>query len=347
MAQKVKAFALRWISLSMLFFICAAFLPVCAVHAEGERVLSQKMTADFGERHGVAAVDGAVYAWGRNVCGQLGTGTISDVSTAPQLISYQVFQDRVQQVAAGENHCVALTEGGRVFAWGDSSDGQAASVNKNVLIPVEVGEEIFSVDAAVKVDANYSNTIVITAGHEVYACGNNLYGQLGNTDSGNSAVLVKLTGYEGTAQDVAVGNGYVVVMTDTGVYVMGDGQYGQFGNGTQTGEPAQFYKVNLPEGCIAAAVVCGNKHMLAKMTDGTVYGWGSNAYKQLGVDARYVTEPVQLPVEQVKQIAAYAYGCAMLDENGAVSIFGSNERGEWGIGERRFTSIKMEQSWKT
>lgn len=339
MTQRVKAFALRWIGLSMLFFMCAALLPICAAYAEEERVLSQAMTADFGERHGVAAVDGAVYAWGRNAYGQLGTGTISDVSTAPQLISYRVFQERVQQVAAGENHCVALTEGGRVFAWGDNSNGQAASVNGNVLIPTEVGEDIFSVDAAVKIDANYSNTIVITAGHEVYACGNNLYGQLGNTD-GNSAAFIKLTGYEGTAQDVAVGNGYVVVMTETGVYVMGDGQYGQFGNGTQTGEAAQFYKVNLPEGSTAAAVVCGNKHMLAKMTDGTVYGWGSNAYKQLGVDERYVTEPVRLPVENVKQIAAYAYGCAMLDDAGAVSIFGSNERGEWGIGERRFTSNK-------
>lgn len=79
-----------------------------------------------GENHSLAVTeDGKVYAWGYNGWGQLGNGTIGDVATPqPQFVN---IPGRVAGVSGGYLHSLALTENGKVYAWGGNYAGQLGS----------------------------------------------------------------------------------------------------------------------------------------------------------------------------------------------------------------------------
>ena len=69
--------------------------------------------------------DGAVYAWGSNRFGQLGTGD-GRTSCVPRRID-DLRRDFVTAVAAAERHSVILTKRGEVYAFGDNGEGQLGS----------------------------------------------------------------------------------------------------------------------------------------------------------------------------------------------------------------------------
>src|SRR5262249_29443069 len=75
-----------------------------------------------GLQHSLA-VDhaGRVYAWGDNGQGQLDSAHDSAV---PLAVAGLPSGAVVVAVAAGGQHSLAVTRAGRVYAWGDNSDGQ-------------------------------------------------------------------------------------------------------------------------------------------------------------------------------------------------------------------------------
>ncbi|MDE5893267.1 MAG: hypothetical protein K2H45_10120, partial [Acetatifactor sp.] len=62
--------------------------------------------------------DGQVYMWGKylNISG--------DESRDVMNIPAEVLNSRIAHVAAGSDHCVAISEDGHVYAWGESDNGQ-------------------------------------------------------------------------------------------------------------------------------------------------------------------------------------------------------------------------------
>eukprot|EP00002_Diphylleia_rotans_P035797 TRINITY_DN7842_c1_g1_i2.p1 TRINITY_DN7842_c1_g1~~TRINITY_DN7842_c1_g1_i2.p1 ORF type:complete len:1628 (+),score=267.27 TRINITY_DN7842_c1_g1_i2:91-4974(+) len=64
-----------------------------------------------------------LHTWGCNSSGQLGI----DKSTDPNCISIvkgTVFESRLKQLVAGEEHSFAITEDGRLYAWGRTDNGR-------------------------------------------------------------------------------------------------------------------------------------------------------------------------------------------------------------------------------
>jgi alpha-tubulin suppressor-like RCC1 family protein len=94
--------------------------------------LNDKQIIDicFGSGHSLVLTNnGEVYAWGLNSDQQ-----VWDKRYSNQMIPIKVngFNDeKVIMISCGYCHSMALTESGRVFSWGDNSDGQLSHNNIN------------------------------------------------------------------------------------------------------------------------------------------------------------------------------------------------------------------------
>ena len=69
--------------------------------------------------------DGTVWTIGKNENGQLGDGTNEDKIEAVQVkIDENTYLTNVIKISVGEEHVLALTKEGKVYAWGANTYGQ-------------------------------------------------------------------------------------------------------------------------------------------------------------------------------------------------------------------------------
>lgn len=93
-------------------------------------------------------------------------------------------------------------------------------------------------------------------------------------------------------------------------------------------------------------VAAGDNHSFAVRKDGTVYGWGLNLHKQLGIiDAEETSGHVSIPIEiealdpskhdgsKVVQIGAGTFHSVFLFDNGSVYVCGGNDEHELGLAD--------------
>ncbi|CDF41037.1 unnamed protein product [Chondrus crispus] len=144
-----------------------------------------------GDRHSFAITkDGRVFGWGSNEFGQLGCGKKGDTVLRPRLIE-GLEGLMVVGISSGDRHSAAVTNMGAVYTWGCGSDGQCGHcVFRDVVRPKLVEHLVGK--SVVDVKCGHNFTMVMTSGNEVYAWGNNTYGQLGNNGNGKSEMPVKV-----------------------------------------------------------------------------------------------------------------------------------------------------------
>jgi len=144
---------------------------------------------------------GAVFAWGFNTDGELGDGGTanSDVPVRAKLPA----GTKVTAVAAGgplygvgayiagPGHSLAVTSGGKVFAWGYNKDGELGDDGTaNSDVPVKVR---LTADAKVTaVAAGELQSLAVTSNGAVLAWGGNNFGQLGDGNYKGSDVPVRV-----------------------------------------------------------------------------------------------------------------------------------------------------------
>ena len=126
------------------------------------------------------------------------------------------------------------------------------------------------------------HTVFVRNGN-VYGCGDNVYGQLGNGTTSKTSSLVQMiipAGY--IPESVSSGRFYTIVkMTDGTIWGCGQNWYGQLGDGT-TSSTSSLVQMIIPDGRTPESATCGTTHTIVKMTDGTIWGCGENPLGQLG-----------------------------------------------------------------
>lgn len=63
-----------------------------------------------------------LFTWGCGKQGRLGLGNEEDVLHPTEVVALSNM--RVCQVSAGESHCAAITQAGKVYVWGNGSYGR-------------------------------------------------------------------------------------------------------------------------------------------------------------------------------------------------------------------------------
>ena len=155
-----------------------------------------------GGFHSLAVAGGAVYGWGYNAYGQVGNGTFVNTNTPVQVLLTADGTPliRVAKVAAGGNHSLALTDDGRVYAWGNNGSGQLGANTSNPVtglyngaprlvevpqvpvdpsLPDNFGLAMVPLSQVIQIVAGGSTSYALQSDGTVWAWGYNGLGQLG------------------------------------------------------------------------------------------------------------------------------------------------------------------------
>ncbi len=144
-----------------------------------------------GERSLALKDDTRGWAWGSNGKGQLGNGENppQDKNTPVPVVGRQGQQWlSATHIAAGGYHSLAISDGGRVLAWGDNASGQLGTGNSD-WNPHPRPEEAQAINVRL-IGAGDTHSLAVSVVGGVHAWGRNFSGQLGNDSTRDSAVPV-------------------------------------------------------------------------------------------------------------------------------------------------------------
>lgn len=236
---------------------------------------------------------GAVWCWGANGAGQLGSGVAGGIELVarPTLVTVGATQ-----VAMGSAHACAVVAGG-VQCWGNNGNGQLGNgTQANSPTPVQ---PIAAGSGIVEVRAGSAHTCARAGTGTVQCWGSNGSGQLGNGIAlpGPTAVTapVPVTGLADAAS-LALGNFHSCAVTTSGAArCWGANGLGQLGNGSTS---ATGVSTPTPVSTLASGVAQlagGGQHTCARTTAGAALCWGDNAQGALG-DLSFVQRLQPTPV---------------------------------------------------
>ncbi|XP_075155337.1 E3 ubiquitin-protein ligase HERC2 [Haematobia irritans] len=115
---------------------------------------------ECGSQFSVALTkSGAVYTWGKGDFHRLGHGTVDHVRRPKKVAALQ--GKKVVSIATGSLHCVACTDNGEVYTWGDNDEGQlgdgtVSAIQRPRLVHALVGKHI------VKVTCGSAHTLALS-----------------------------------------------------------------------------------------------------------------------------------------------------------------------------------------
>ena len=214
---------------------------VPAAGFSGERIV---MVAAGGGHTVVLSEAGHVFSWGYGGDGQLGHNDREN-QRAPRQVDAGRFAppghgdapERVVFVAAGRDHTVAVTAGGRLYTWGEGIYGQLGHGDTGTrLVPTLVGA--FGAPEGGRVvmaSCGSLHTLVVTQDGGLWACGWGRNGQLGLNDREARHVFERVeAGAFGGARVVAAaaGSSHSATVTEDGaLWTWGRGNDGQLGQG--------------------------------------------------------------------------------------------------------------------
>jgi alpha-tubulin suppressor-like RCC1 family protein len=134
-------------------------------------------------------VDGEVYCWGYNCCGELGIGIVETGSLLPVKV---LLSTPVQAISANMYASCAITRGGEVICWGDNRGWQMGEGASGEFQPTPA--IVHGLPAGGYTDVSTSwHTCAQHRSGEVYCWGSNGSGQLGDgttTDRRNPAPVL-------------------------------------------------------------------------------------------------------------------------------------------------------------
>lgn len=263
---------------------------------------------DLGTTSWSVAVEtgnGAVWSWGSNAHGQLGTGTAGPPQGVPTRSALPATSGALAVAASkggtGRGHTVAAVMGNQVATWGDNSIGQLGYATPPAPADFSATPTIvpgLPLVPFIDVGASGRSTFAVTSAGVVYAWGGNLTGVLGR--------------------------GFASFSEPTPAPVV---------------DP---FNPSQPLSGITK-IAPGEQHVLALDTSGRMYGWGNNNYLAVGVPAvppLVFTRPVPLTLpppynpstNPVVDIAAGDGHSLAVLQDGTVLSWGFNDHGELGRG---------------
>jgi alpha-tubulin suppressor-like RCC1 family protein len=230
-----------------------------------------------GFRHTCALTSaGAVFCWGANPNGELG----SDTGGAPSLVPIAVptLASGVAALAAGDFHTCALTSAGAVRCWGLNEDGQLGDGTLDSrFLPATVSG---LTTGATAISAGHRHTCAVVGGG-LQCWGLNSAGQLGDGTTDNRSTPTAVSGLASGVKSVAAGISHTCALTTAGAaHCWGVNNAGEIGDGTNDQRLTPTAVSGLGSGVVA--ISAGNSRSCAVTDTGVLYCWGNNNFGAIG-----------------------------------------------------------------
>ncbi|KAH9523591.1 Regulator of chromosome condensation [Bulinus truncatus] len=288
---------------------------------------------------------GQVYSFGCNDEGALGRDTSVEGSEAkPGKVNIPA---PIVMVTAGDSHTAALTDDGRVYAWGnfrDANGKMGLTTNGIEKSPIEIIQE----DVVIKMASGSDHLACLTDRGEIFTLGCAEQGQLGRiaecfaTRGGRKGlemilspgrVRVKRFKTRKLAQFSDVWAGTYTTFAkdkDTGdIYAWGLNNYYQLGFEDNSN---RFIPVRVPSFSELGSWTMlsgGLHHTIALHSTGKVYTFGRSDYGRLGLgeNCEDKNKPTVVPsLEKLKVVSVAAGGCVSL------AVADNGDLYSWGMG---------------
>lgn len=285
-----------------------------------------------GDRHSCAIDEtGALFCWGSNDRGQLGTGDVVNryfpAPVAPGT--------RFAAVSAGALFTCAIDDAGGLWCWGASGRGQLGLpgllMDQNVTVPTRV-EVPATTWATVSTGADHTCGIDTTGA--LYCWGNGDQGRLGRGDELSQMIPQRVGDQLWTHVSAANAHTCGIRASDTSLWCWGSNNAGRLGVPIADGN-MQVAPVEVTGGPMMArwsSVSAGFDHTCALADDGALWCWGSHEVGQLGIGGALEDRTVYDAPRQVgtattwTQVSAgYRFTCAI--DAAVAKCWGS---GTWG-----------------
>jgi alpha-tubulin suppressor-like RCC1 family protein len=223
--------------------------------------------------------DGKLYSWGGNTSGEVGAGNFTSPYCLPVLICPSLV---FCQISSGQFHSLALTNDGKLYAWGFNGNGRVGvgTTTTCYCSPVLLCNSL----TFCFINAGLEHSFAITNDGKLYVWGNGASGRLGNGGSVNVLCPTCIASALNISK-VSGGANFSLALTQDGkMYSTGANQWGQLGLGVScvvTPSVCNFTLINC--NLIFCKIETGSISAFSLTNDGKLYSWGYNINGQLGL----------------------------------------------------------------
>ncbi|MFN7044973.1 MAG: T9SS type A sorting domain-containing protein [Flavobacterium sp.] len=225
-----------------------------------------------GEHFTIATkTDGTLWSTGKNSNGQLGLNNLIDSNTFQQIGSSNSWD----KIACGRYHSLALSNNGTLYVWGANGGGQLGlthTTDRKIPTPIFSGTIYFT-----EIAGNQGATIAISTDRKMYSAG---YGLI----PGSSYTMSEYVTSPANWMGVKIGGNFIVATkTDGSMWMIGNNDYGQFGNPSFVSSNT-FVQPNLNSGWAlnSESIQVNIYGVLAFNASGQLYVTGQNHVGQFG-----------------------------------------------------------------
>jgi alpha-tubulin suppressor-like RCC1 family protein len=293
--------------------------------------------------HSAATSGSTVYRWG--VVGNKGAISQLQLETPTAIAG---IPGRIVQIATSNSDGYARTSSGAVYGWGVNSYGE---LGDGQLTPYETKAFKVEFPAGVTI-TSLANPMPFDGALAIDSTGHAWGWGLNAADDLCLSGLIEKQPLQLPLSDVTLATGartHALIDSHGTVYSCGSGDAGELGNGSTASSSTPTPVVGLPNGVGVTALTSSWEGSGALLSNGYYYNWGYNAAGQLGNGSTTNSAvPVEValpnPVTQVFQGGSGAKNgqTIVILRNRAVWTWGSNDRGQLGIGSRTDSDVPVQ-----
>jgi alpha-tubulin suppressor-like RCC1 family protein len=293
------------------------------------------------------ADDGTAFVFGSHEFAMTGMGTETGYTPLPTPLVIPSRPDAsLAAIAPGGLHGLVVAKDGTIFSFGLNTSGRTGlgTSNGTALVPTPILTTNLSGEKIVEAAAGFQTSLLLSSEGNVYGMGTNRVAGIGNFD-GNSLVATPIdaTNLAGKrVTQIATTDLHGLLLTEDGtVFAVGQNSSGKTGLRTSVGYAGVATAIdttNLDNRRIVQ-IAAGREHSLILAEDGTVFAFGSNQYKQTGLNTTAAETRIATPIDttnldgrRIVDVAAGDWHSLLLAEDGTVFSFGRNIAGATGLG---------------